>query len=352
MSDIYGGHRVIEPKGALPQAAVRVDPDPRIFPNEILIDVTALQPTSTAFARIKKQCGDNVDDMKKAIMALVTKQGKFQDPVTKSGGILTGTVKQIGKDLAGRDDLLPGDRIATLVSLSLTPLMLSEITGIDLDTDQIRVRGTAILFESGIYAKLPPDLPEPLAMAALDVAGAPAQVRVNAKPGDVVVVIGAGKAGLLCLQEARNRVYPHGRVICLDFLKSQCDAVRHLDLAHHVIRTDAQNPLETLKQYRAVMGATLADLTVNCVNVPDTEVTSVLLTKNQGLIYFFSMSTNFAKASLGAEGVKKHTRMLIGNGYYPGHAEITFRIIREHPELKQYFEDKFASQVDQPLPQQ
>ncbi|MCP4721069.1 MAG: L-erythro-3,5-diaminohexanoate dehydrogenase [Desulfobacteraceae bacterium] len=343
MCDIYGGHRVIKPKGALPQAATRIDPDPIIFPNEILIDVIALQPTSTAFNQIRKQCNDDIEAIKKAVMVLVESQGKFQDPVTKSGGILIGTVKEIGKDLAGRDDLQPGDKIATLVSLSLTPLRLSKVMDICMDTDQISVRGTAILFESGIYAKLPLDLPEKLAMAALDVAGAPAQVRINAKPGDIVLVLGAGKAGLLCLQEARNRVFPNGQVVCIEYSKTQCDVVRDLGLAHRVIRADAQNPLETLGRFQEAMGENLADFTVNCVNVPDTEVTTVLLTKNRGLVYYFSMSTNFAKASLGAEGVKKYTRMLIGNGYYPGHAEIVFQIIREHPKLAQYFEDKFVT---------
>lgn len=342
MSDIYGGHRVIDPKGALPQAATRIDPDPIIFPSEILIDVIALQPTSTAFNQIRKQCNDNIEGIKKAVMILVTDQGKFQDPVTKSGGILIGTVKQIGGNLVDRD-LKPGDKIATLVSLSLTPLKLSKITDIDMDTHQICVQGTAILFESGIYAKLPSDIPEKLAMAALDVAGAPAQVRINAKPGDIVVVLGGGKAGLLCLQEAQNRVFPNGKVVCIEYSKTQCDAIRDLGLAHRVIQADAQNPLETLSRFQEVMGEDLADFTVNCVNVPDTEVTTVLLTKNEGLVYYFSMSTNFAKASLGAEGVKKQTRMLIGNGYYPGHTEITFQIIREHPKLRQYFEDKFST---------
>jgi len=340
--DIFGSHRVIEPRGCLPQAAGRINPDPAIFPNEILIDVIALQPTSTAFNRIRQECGDDTDRIKQTIFDLVATQGKFQDPVTKSGGILIGRVKEIGDALKAKEVLKPGDKIATLVSLSLTPLKLTAIHDVDLSTDQIRVTGTAILFESGIYAKLPADLPENLAMAALDVAGAPAQVRVNAVPGDTVVVIGAGKAGLLCLQEAMDRVFPTGRVICLEYDESVCRAVRELGIAHHVICADAQKPLETLARFQTVMGDDLADFTVNCVNVQDTEVTSVLLTKDRGLVYYFSMSTNFAKASLGAEGIKKPTRMLIGNGYYPGHSDITFQVLRKHPGLRQYFESKFA----------
>ena len=102
-----------------------------------------------------------------------------------------------------------GDRIATLVSLSLTPLKIYEITGIDTDTEQVFCKADAILFESGIYTKLPEDLGAPLSLALMDIAGAPAQVAVHAKAGDTVVVEGAGKAGLLCLAEAKNG-FPHG----------------------------------------------------------------------------------------------------------------------------------------------
>ena len=343
--DIFGSHRVLEPIGVLPQAATRVNSDPAIFSNEILIDVIALQPTSTAFNRIRKECSDNIDEIKSAILNLVKKQGKFQDPVTKSGGILIGKVNKIGKDFKEAEDLKTGDKIATLVSLSLTPLNIEKILDVNLDTDQIMIKGTAVLFSSGIFTKLPKDLPEKLSMAALDVAGAPAQVRVNVKPGNTAVVIGAGKAGILCLQEAMDRVGLHGKVICLEFDESQCQVVRNLGIAHHVIQANAQTPMETLLRYQEVMGDELADFTVNCVNVPDTEVTSVLLTKDTGIVYYFSMNTNFAKASLGAEGIKKHTRMLIGNGYYPGHVDITFEIIRNHTRLRNYFEEKFAQQA-------
>ena len=88
--------------------------------------------------------------------------------------MLLGTVKEIGPKLKGRD-LKVGDRIATLVSLSLTPLKVDEIISINKDTCQVKVKGQAILFETGIYAKIPSDMDEALALAILDVAGAPAQ---------------------------------------------------------------------------------------------------------------------------------------------------------------------------------
>ena len=55
--------------------------------------------------------------------------GKQQNPLNGSGGMLLGTVKEIGPKLKDRD-LKVGDRIATLVSLSLTPLKVDEIISI------------------------------------------------------------------------------------------------------------------------------------------------------------------------------------------------------------------------------
>lgn len=338
----YGSHRVIEPKGLLPQAAEIVDNNPAIYDNEILIEVEALQPTATAFGRIKKENNGDIEKIKQEFMDIVAHAGKFQDPVSKSGGILIGKIKEIGKDLQGKTNAEVGDRIATLVSLSLTPLKIYEITGVDLDTEQVYCKADAILFETGIYTKLPEDLDPQLSLAMMDVAGAPAQVAVHAKPGDTVVVVGAGKAGLLCLAEAKTRVAPTGKVICMEYSEKQCELIREMGIADVVIPCNAQKPLEALEAYKKAVGEDLADFTVNTVSVNDTELSTILVTKDTGMIYFFSMSTNFVKASLGAEGVKKYVPMLIGNGFYPGHAEIAFDIVRRYDRLREYFINRYC----------
>jgi L-erythro-3,5-diaminohexanoate dehydrogenase len=60
------------------------------------------------------------------------------------------------------------------------------------------------------------------------------------------------------------------------------------------------------------------------------------------MIYFFSMSTSFVKASLGAEGAGRYPTMVMGAGYYPGHAEIAYNIVRENPALRRYLETKYC----------
>ena len=61
----------------------------------------------------------------------------------------------------------------------MTPLRIDKILAIHKDIDRVVIEGKAILFESALYAKMPEDMSEPLALAALDVAGAPAQARMR-----------------------------------------------------------------------------------------------------------------------------------------------------------------------------
>ncbi|GAB1455115.1 hypothetical protein MASR2M48_04220 [Spirochaetota bacterium] len=156
----YGTHRVIEPVGAMPQTAQRLDNDmSKVYDNEILLDVIALNVDSASFTQIEEEAGHDVDKIGKKIMEIVGARGKQQNPVTGSGGMFIGKVVRIGSDLKDRD-LKVGDKIASLVSLSLTPLKINKIVKVMPEVDRVLIDGQAILFESGIYAKLPDDMDE------------------------------------------------------------------------------------------------------------------------------------------------------------------------------------------------
>ena len=164
----YGTHRVIEPQGLLTQAAKKIDNTMECWSNEILCDVSALNIDSASFTQIYEACGKDLGKTEQMILAIVNERGKMQNPVTGSGGMFIGTVKEIGEDLQGKIDLKVGDKIASLVSLSLTPLKINKIKAIHPEIDRVDVEAQAILFESGLYAKLPDDMSEELALAALE----------------------------------------------------------------------------------------------------------------------------------------------------------------------------------------
>jgi len=339
----FGAHRVIEPKGVLPQPAKRIDNTMEIFDNEILIDVDTLNVDAASFTQIEEAEGGDVQKMARHSLDIIAKRGKHHNPDTGSGGMLLGTIKEIGPKLAGRD-LKVGDRIATLVSLSLTPLKVDEVISINKDTCQVKVKGQAILFETGIYAKMPADMDEALALAILDVAGAPAQAAKLCKPGQTVFIIGAGgKSGLLCAYEARNRVGVTGKVIGLVHGDAGKKRLERTGFCDYIFQGSATDQLFVYEEVRKATGGEMADLTINCVDIPDTEMASVLATKDDGMVYFFSMATSFTSAALGAEGIGADTTMLIGNGYTKHHAEISLADVRQSPILMEIFKQTYAT---------
>ncbi|MEY8414745.1 zinc-binding dehydrogenase [Tissierella praeacuta] len=339
----YGTHRVIEPKGVLPQPALKIDNDMEIYDNEILIDVQTLNVDSASFTQIKEAAHGDIEEIKKIMKGIVAERGKHQNPVTGSGGMLIGTVEKIGSALEGKTDLKVGDKIATLVSLSLTPLRIDEFKEVRPDVDQVDIVGKAILFESGIYAVIPSDMPENLALSVLDVAGAPAQTAKLVKPGDTVVVIGGtGKSGMLCLYEAKKRAGVTGKVICIGSRDTTLQRCKDGNLADVYIKANATDAVEILEKVKEATNGEMADIVINTVNIPNTEMSSILICKDRGIVYFFSMATSFTKAALGAEGVGKDVTMIVGNGYTKDHAAISLELMRESEALRKIFTELYA----------
>ncbi|HLI39144.1 MAG TPA: hypothetical protein VKV80_17655, partial [Streptosporangiaceae bacterium] len=171
-----GLHRVAGPegrRGVLPQAAWKLDPDPRIWPGEVRVRVSRLNLDAASFRQLTASSGGDPAAVRAAVLGIVAERGKMQNPVTGSGGMLTGVVEEAGPE--SPLGLKPGDRVATLVSLTLTPLAITDgLARRDGRSEQVPCEGHAILFGRSIAAVLPDDLPVPLALAALDVCGAPA----------------------------------------------------------------------------------------------------------------------------------------------------------------------------------
>jgi len=200
-----GLHRVIDPRGVLPQAAWQLDASPAIAPDEVRVRVDRLNLDAASYRQIRETYAGDPDKIRAAVLDIVATRGKMQNPVTGSGGMLTGTVEEAGPD--SPLGLEPGQRIATLVSLTLTPLVITDsLYRWDARSEQVPCEGHAILFARSIAAVLPGDLPVPLSLAVMDVCGAPALTQRVVKHGDVALVIGAaGKSGSLSAAAARHR---------------------------------------------------------------------------------------------------------------------------------------------------
>ncbi len=205
-----GLYRVADPgerlAGVLPQAAWRLDASSRTGPGEVRIRVDMLNLDAASYRQLSESCDGDGDAIREAVREIIASRGKMHNPVTGSGGMLTGIVAEAGPE--SPLGLAPGDRVATLVSLTLTPLQICDgLERWDGLSEQVPCDGHAILFARSIAAVLPADLPVPLSLAVLDVCGAPALTRrvVAALDGPVVAILGAaGKSGSLSAAAARD----------------------------------------------------------------------------------------------------------------------------------------------------
>ena len=339
--DKFGRHRVLEPQGSLPQAAIKLDNSLPIFDNEILIDVQTLNIDSASFRQMKEAAG-NIDGVGNQVVANVDNMGKQQNPVTGSGGMLLGKVADIGPKYNNRFNLEVGDNICTLVSLTLTPLVIEKVLKVR-DSEQLDIQGKAVLFDSGVLAKVPNDMSLNTTLALLDVAGAPPQADRLAKKGDTILIIGTGKSGVLCAAAIRKKFGKDCTILVSSTRQSSVDSFKELGFADKLFVADALKPGEVLDKVTQQTDGKMCDLVINTANVEGTEMASVLACKNGGKVYFFNMATNFQKAALGAEGVGMDVEMIIGNGYAPDHANFTLDLYRESEPVRRWFDERFGN---------
>ncbi|MDR7254379.1 L-erythro-3,5-diaminohexanoate dehydrogenase [Nocardioides sp. BE266] len=338
--DPTGLHRVLDDRTVLPQAAQRLDTRAELWPDEVRVRVERLNLDAASFRQLEGKHDHDGDAVRAEVLDIVATRGKMQNPETGSGGMLVGTVEEVGPQ--SPLGLQVGDRVATLVSLTLTPLVIEDgLAEWDGRSEQVPCDGHAVLFGRSIAAVIPDDLDPALSLSVMDVCGAPAltarvvrEYVARGKEPVVAVIGGAGKSGSLSLAAAREAgaartigVVPH---------QGEHDLLTGAGIADAVTIADARDPIALRDAVTAAGGP--ADVTVVCVDVPGCEGGAILATAEGGTVIFFSMATSFSAAALGAEGLAADVRMLVGNGYVPGHAAYAMELLRADAGVRGLFE--------------
>ena len=345
-SDPTGLHRVLDDAVVLPQAARRLDTRRELWPDEVRIRVETLNLDAASYRQLeRKHTGaDGAVDgaaIRAEVLDIVATRGKMQNPETGSGGMLVGTVEEVGP--ASPLGLAVGDRVATLVSLTLTPLVIEDaLSRWDGTGEQVPCDGYAVLFGRSIAAVLPDDLPAELSLSVMDVCGAPALTARVVETYDaptVAVIGGGGKSGSLSLAAARRA--GASRTVGVVPTEREAARLRESGVADAVAVADARDPIALRDAVTSAVGGT-ADVTVVCVDVPGCEGGAILATAERGTVIFFSIATSFSAAALGAEGLAADVTMLVGNGYVPGHAAYALELLREHEGVRRLFEGRMA----------
>ena len=343
-----GLNRVLDPAGVLPQAAQVLDASAAIGTDEVRISVERLNLDAASFRQLSGKHGGDGEAVRDEVLEIIGTRGKMHNPVTGSGGMLIGVVDEVGPESPLH--LKPGDRAATLVSLTLTPLKITDgLQDWDGLSEQVQTSGHAILFGRSVAAVLPDDLPPELALAVFDVCGAPAltdrvvkayMVAAQVIEGEksqvrVAVLGGAGKSGSLALAAAKLEG-AHTTAIVVS--ESERAVLEKAGLADEIAVADARDPVAISRAIKEP-----ATITVVGGAVPRCAPGAMLATPPGGTVIFFSMATSFPAAALGAEGLAADVTMLVGNGYVPGHADFAVDLVRRVPAVRALFEARIAA---------
>ena len=326
-----GARRVLEPVGALPQPAIRLDATRPMQSYEIEVGVDTLCLDSTSFRQLVESSDHDRAEVGEAIRRIVAERGKMHNPVTGSGGVLTGTVRAVGE--AYPDPPPIGSRIVPLASLTLIPLRLDAVAEVDPGSPHVSVTGTAYLPWTVPWTLHPEDMPADVALSALDVCNAASQTRslVDGETG-TVLVLGGGHAGLLALAAARDSLAAGARLVLMDADERVCRRATDLELCDVALCADLRDAIGAFRRLERA-GVPRADLTVVVVNATDCEAAAILLTADHGTVLFFAMATSFTKAALGSDGLASTARMLIGSGYAPDRGAYALELVRRDERL-------------------
>ena len=132
---------MLDDRLVLPQAAERLDTRRELWPDEVRIRVEKLNLDAASYRQLERKHAGDGTRIRAEVLEIVAARGKMQNPETGSGGMLVGTVEEVGE--RSPLGLAVGDRVATLVSLTLTPLVIEDgLAGWDGHGEQVPCEGT------------------------------------------------------------------------------------------------------------------------------------------------------------------------------------------------------------------
>lgn len=339
----FGMHRVIEPKGVLPQPAWKIDNKMDLNEDEILIEVETININSSSFRQICTEYDHDITKIKEMIIKIIELRGKLHNPITNTGGILLGKVKKIGNKYNNIEKLKVGDYVIPLVSLSLIPLKINKIIQMDIKSSQLQVEGEAILFSSCLVMKLEKDIRSEYLITLMDEAGSYFQSYMSSNKGDKVLIMGAnGKSGLICAFAVKDKIGDTGNIVGIVHTEESKTLLEKYNIFDKVYKCDATKPLEIYNALK-LSEEGLYDLTINCVNTFGTEASSILSTKDKGTIYFSNLATNYNSACLTAEGIGRDVNIIPYKGYLEGHVDFAINLFRKYKVLRELI-DKWMNE--------
>lgn len=340
MYNNYGMHRVIEPQQVLPTLAWKVDNNRALYPGEMRVNIKRIHVEGTSFRQICLEANNNEEVIKEKIIDLVIKRGKLHNPITDTGGLLYGTVDEIGQEYDNHKGLKVGEEVLCNASLATIPTYISRITKINKAYNQIEAEGYAILSNQIPVVRKPEGVPIDLLLFTFNESGTLYRVSNKAKGKHRFLLVGNNlMMALLFGYTIRKVAGSDAEVICIfdkktDMVVKGGSIDKLISEVFSEIRyVNILKPMESLETFDM---DNLVDLSVNCADIPGAETINVLATKSGGDIIFANLISNYNIALYITESIARQIDIRCADGYLEAYDEFDIQIVKD---LAPYFED-------------
>ncbi len=355
MTQNYGMNRVLEPQHVLPTSAWRLDNSRAIGPGEIRVDLRRIHIEGTSFKQICMEANNQEQRIRQKIIDIVIRRGKLHNPVTDTGGLLYGTVAEIGEEYENKKGFTPGDEVLCNASLASVPIYIDKILSVDRAFGQVEVEGYAILYNELPLVRRPEGIPINLLLFAFDESGTLYRISNTAVGKRKFLVVGNNLLSNLLFGHAIRKVAREdAEVVCL--LDKKTDMVLKGDSIDELIskvftevhRVDILKPMECLADLKA---DALFDLSVNCADIPGAETINILATKSGGTVVFANLINNYNIALYITEAISRQLDIRCADGYLEAYDEFDIEIVKDlAPYIERAVETNRAMDDDPAYP--
>lgn len=331
----FGMQRVIEPRTSVPVSAWKLDNSREISREEARLRVKKIKLEEANFKQICNECSYDENKVKEKILDIIKKRGKLHNPSTDSGGMLYGIMDEMGSVYRKHHTIEVNGEVMCITSLTAIPLFLESIQHIDYNYGQLDVEGYCIVFDSSPLVPCPGNLHVAYTMYALDESSSLYRVFRLAEKGKRFLILGRDILSVLLYASAiRKAVGQDCWITAVVDIRLQeylsKEQIRQMlnQSVDQCYMLDIFNPLKTFEMMKKKEKERF-DFSINCADLLGAETVSVLLTKDQGSLFFTSLINNYNLAILFAESLGKELRTYSLDEYTDHYTDFTFALIEE-----------------------
>lgn len=335
LRDTFGISRVLEPKTAVPTTAWKVDNSFDIKDNECRIKIERIHIERDSFQQFCSVGDYNEGKIAAKIIDVVTRRGKLHNPFTNSGGVLFGEIDDMGKIYSAHSNLKKGDKVITRTTITALPIHIEKIKSIDYNYGEIEVDGYAVVFLDSPINRTWEGISLNHTLSALDESGSLHTIFSMAKPGKEYLIIGKDLVSTLIYGKCiRNAIGRRGRITAI-LDGAGMGEIKAGDITKVMFKTvdkiylgDISKPVEFFNDL-AIAGENAKDVTVEGEDMAGAEVLGVLMTKNQGELYFSSVTNSYIQSVLVAESMGKELTTYTVDQYVGSYEDFTIELLRQ-----------------------